>query len=97
METEQSVMTPEMTGKIEGILNKVKEPETGRTVSELGLVRKITYSAGWKRMIVYTDISAPRTTCAVCSLVTETIRQSIQRYLKEAFEEAFPELVIEID
>lgn len=97
METGQDTLSPEMINRIEKVLNKVKEPETFRSVSELGLVKKVTYSAGWQRMIVYTDIEAPRSTCAVCYVVTETIRESIQRDLQEAFEKEFPELSITVE
>lgn len=89
-------MTPEMIRKIDKVLNTVKEPETYRPVSELNLVRKVTYSETAQTLLVLTDINTPKSTCMVCGIVTENIRQSIQRQLKEAFAAEFPGLSIEV-
>ncbi len=83
-------MTEEMKSKIDAILESVREPETLRSVSSLNLVRKVSCSDAQKRIIVETDITAPKTACFVCGVVTETIRESIIRELQEEFEKAFP-------
>ena len=50
----QSKMSPEMISGIDQILAEVKEPETGRSVSDLGLIERITYSKNYNRIIVKT-------------------------------------------
>jgi metal-sulfur cluster biosynthetic enzyme len=83
-------MDAEMQKKIEAILAGVKEPETLRSVAELGLVRRVRYSPSANTFEVFTDIDNPRTSCFVCGLVTATIQRSIERELHKAFEQQFP-------
>ncbi len=76
--------------KIDKILERVKEPETFRSVSELNLVKKVTVSEKEKTILVRTEIATPRSTCFVCGLVTEKIRQTIMTTLSEEFHKEFP-------
>ena len=89
-------MAPDMKGRIDRILEIVKEPESGRSVSDLNLVSRVTYSEKESKLLVVTDIGTPRSTCAVCGVVTEHIRQSIMRDLLEAFTQEFPDLSVEV-
>ena len=89
-------MTEDMKKKIDSVLEAVKEPETFRSVSDLNLVKKVTYSESQKKLLVQTDIAEPRSTCMVCGIVNETLRQSIMRDLKDEFEKIFPDLEVEI-
>lgn len=89
-------MTEDMKKKIDAALEAVKEPETFRSVSELNLVKKVTYSESQKKLVVQTDIREPRSTCMVCSIVNETLRQSIMRDLKDEFNKSFPGLDVEV-
>lgn len=90
-------MSPEMISDIDRILSEVKEPETGRSMSELGLVERVTYSRNYNRIIVKTLISTPRQSCVVCGLITETIGITIRRNLEEAFLKAFPDIHITVE
>ncbi|MDX9801275.1 MAG: hypothetical protein RBT69_08075 [Spirochaetia bacterium] len=90
------MITEDMKKKIDSVLDNVKEPETFRTVSELNLVKKVTYSESQKKLLVQTDIGEPRSTCMVCSIVNETLRQSIMRDLKNEFDKYFPDLDVEV-
>ncbi|MFQ3620206.1 MAG: hypothetical protein SNJ78_04570 [Spirochaetales bacterium] len=85
-----------MKKKIDKVLEQVKEPETFRSVADLNLVQKVTYSASENKLLVYLDIAEPRHPCFVCGVVTETIRKSISRDLKTEFEKEFPQLTIEV-
>jgi metal-sulfur cluster biosynthetic enzyme len=83
-------MDPEMRSKIDAILARVKEPETRRSVGDLNLVKRVRYSPGSGVFEVFMDVANPRGGCLVCGIVTNTIRESIERELKEAFEQDFP-------
>ena len=83
-------MDPEMVRKIDGVLSRVKEPETLLSVAELNLVSRVTYSKIYDKLVVETDITTPRFPCAVCGLITRTIRDSIHRQLEEEFRRVFP-------
>jgi metal-sulfur cluster biosynthetic enzyme len=90
------MMTEEMKRKIDIVLERVKEPETYRSVKELGLVGNISYSESEKKLKVILDIEEPRLSCFVCGVVTATIRRSLMRDLKEEFEKEFPTLAVEV-
>ena len=90
-------MDETMARRIDGVLARVKEPETLRTVAELGLVERVTYSAAEQRLLVKTIIATGVSTCMVCGLVTEHLRQSIQRDLAAEFQKEFPELSVEVE
>jgi metal-sulfur cluster biosynthetic enzyme len=79
-----------MQKKIEAILARVKEPETSRSVGDLNLVKRVRYSARANAFEVFMDIDASRSSCFVCGLITATIQRSIERELREAFEQDFP-------
>ncbi len=89
-------MTDEMKRKIDSVLQRVKEPETFRSVAELGLVGKVSYSESEKKLLVVLDIEEPRHPCFVCGVVTATIRRSLMRDLKTEFEKEFPALTVEV-
>jgi metal-sulfur cluster biosynthetic enzyme len=82
--------------KIDSVLQRVKEPETRRSIAELNLVRLVRYSENEKRLIVFMAIAEPRSTCMVCSVVNEHLRSSIERNLSEELEQEFPDISIEI-
>jgi len=82
--------------KIDSVLQRVKEPETLRSIGELNLVRRVRYSESERHLIVFMDIADPRSTCMVCSLVTEQLRSSIQRELQREMEQEFPGFTVEI-
>jgi len=79
-----------MRKKIDAILARVKEPETRRSVGDLNLVKRVRHSSGSNAFEVFMDIATPRGGCLVCGIVTNTIRGTIERELKDAFEQDFP-------
>jgi len=89
-------MTDEMKKTFDSILDRVREQETCRSVSELNLVKKISYSEKQNKILVVTNIAEPRSTCMVCSIVNETLRQSIMRDLETEFKKEFPDINIEV-
>lgn len=88
-------ITQEMADKFEAILRRVKEPETELSVSELNLVKRISYSETEKKFLIVMDIANPKFPCLTCGVVTEQIRRTIERCLREEFMKEFPGYVIE--
>ena len=83
-------MDPEMQKKIDAILARVKEPETLSSVGDLNLVKRVRYSTSENAFEIFLDIDNPRTSCFVCGVVTATIQRTLERELREAFEQDFP-------
>jgi len=83
-------MDPKTQRKIDAILARVMEPETLRSVSDLNLVKRIRYSSGSNLFELFMDVATPRSSCFVCGVVTATIQRTLERELKEAFEQDFP-------
>lgn len=91
-----STITPEMADKFEAILKRVKEPETELSVSELNLVKRISFSETEKKFLIVMNIAAPRNfPCLTCGVVTEQIRNTIERRLREEFLKEFPGYAVE--
>jgi metal-sulfur cluster biosynthetic enzyme len=91
-----SEISPEMKRKIETVLKRVREPETGRSVGELNLVSRLRYSEKEKILQIFMNIGDPRSTCLVCSIVNEQLRSSIEREVLEEMGKEFPELRLEL-
>jgi metal-sulfur cluster biosynthetic enzyme len=83
-------MDEPMRKTIDGILERVKEPETLRSLADLSLVKRVRYSAAAHTFEIFLDVSTPRTSCFVCGVVTASIQKSIERELTEAFTQDFP-------
>jgi metal-sulfur cluster biosynthetic enzyme len=54
----ESLMSPEMIRKIDAVLEKIKDPESGLPVAQLGLVRRVRYSEKDKRLYIFKTIIA---------------------------------------
>lgn len=88
-------MTPEMKKKIDDILEEVRDPESGLSVSELGLVRRIRYVKEKNLLYVFTDFQSHNPGCVACAGVAMAVMASILKKLDEAFRVAFPDCAIE--
>jgi len=89
-------MDPEMKRRIDLVLSKVKEPETRLSVLDLGLVRKVSYGATEKRLLVEVDHPEARQKCFCAGMVTAVVRQGLMRELAGEFQKEFPELAVEL-
>ena len=83
-------MSAEMIAKIDAILARVKEPETELSVSDLHLVKRVSYSEKENKFLIVMDIAPSSCACFVGGVVTEHIRASIERNLIEQFGIEFP-------
>jgi len=88
-------MDPEMTRKIDAILSRITDPESGLPLDRLGVVTRIRYNAEKKEIYLFTDFSSHLPSCATCRGIAGAIISSLMRKLKEEFEKEFPESTIE--
>ena len=84
-----------MTKKIDGVLDRVKEPETGLSMSELGLVSRLRYSAKHKKLAVFTKpLDTNRHYC--CTVLQGLLIKGTFERLTKEFQKEFPDLQIEL-
>lgn len=91
----ESVMPPEMIRKIDAVLEKIKDPESGLPVAQLGLVRRVRYSEKEKRFYIFTDAYRHLPHCVTCAAIAETIIATIVRDVTAEFQKEFPDLSVE--
>jgi hypothetical protein len=88
-------MDAAMKEKIDRVLDTVKEPETGLSMAQLGLVERIRYNEDKKKLTIYSSNLKhnPHLCCTVLQglLITGTLKA-----LTEGFHQAFPDLAVEI-
>ena len=88
-------MSPLMIEKIDRVLERVKDPESGLPVSRLGLVKRFRYSEREKKIFVFTDVYPHLPKCVTCAAIARTIVSAIIRDLTAELEREFPELSVE--
>lgn len=84
-----------MKNKIDSVLEDVKDPESGLSVSALGLVKQLRYAEEKKHLYIFTDFISHQPGCLTCSAIATLVSGSIMRELEKAFSESFPDLAIE--
>lgn len=86
---------PRVQEKIDHILDRIKDPESGLSIADLGLVRRVRVSD--EHRYIYLDVPFDDHTpgCLTCAGIAMAIVASIRRDLKAAFEEEFPEYTVE--
>ena len=88
-------MNNEIKKRIDAVLDRVKDPESGLSVSELGLVTKLRYSEKHSHLYVFTDFFRHHPGCLTCSAIASLVSSSIQKQLESEFQKEFPDLTIE--
>ncbi len=83
-------MDEEMKRKIDAVLDRVKDPESGYSVAELGVVTRLRYNDEKKELYIFTDFAAHEPGCLTCVGIASMIRNSIERWLTEEFGKEFP-------
>lgn len=86
---------PQVQEKIEGVLKRVRDPESGLPISELNLVRRVRVSD--EHAHIYLDVPFDQHSpgCLTCAGIAMTIVVGIKREMTTAFEEAFPGYTVE--
>ena len=89
------MMSLEMKQKIDAVLDRVKEPETGLSIAQIGLVERLRYSESNKKLLV---ILSPvnRRAPKCCALIKGLLLSSVLKSITEEFQKEFPDLSIEI-
>lgn len=88
-------MNPEMIKKIDAVLDRVKDPESGLPVSRLGVVERVRYSESLKKLYIFADFSSHMPRCSACSAVAGLVVDRITRDLAVEFHAEFPDLDVE--
>ncbi|HOK06084.1 MAG TPA: hypothetical protein P5269_01715 [Syntrophales bacterium] len=83
-----------MTAKIEGVLDRVKDPESGLPVGALGFVRRLRYSEKEKILYVFLDTYGHLPKCITCAAVAKLVMEGIIRDLRTELEREFPDLKV---
>jgi metal-sulfur cluster biosynthetic enzyme len=84
-----------MIEKIDRVLERVKDPESGLPVSRLGLVKRVRYSAREKKLFVFTAVYPHLPTCITCAAIAGAIVSTIIRDLTAELQHEFPDLTVE--
>jgi metal-sulfur cluster biosynthetic enzyme len=95
VEKEEVGMSPEMIRKIDAVLEKIKDPESGLPVAQLGLIRRVRYSEKDKRFYIFTDAYRHLPHCVTCAAIAQTIIATIARDVTAEFQKEFPDLTVE--
>lgn len=88
-------MNPEMINKIDAVLDRVKDPESGLPVSQLGLIKRVRFSDAKKKLYVFTDFQSHMPDCKTCVFIAKLVADNILRNLAVEFNLEFPDLDVE--
>jgi metal-sulfur cluster biosynthetic enzyme len=88
-------VNPEMINKIDAVLDRVKDPESGLPVSQLGLIKRVRFSDAKKILYVFTDFQSHMPHCGACTAVAGLVVERIVRDLAVEFHAEFPDLDVE--
>jgi metal-sulfur cluster biosynthetic enzyme len=91
----EELLSPEMIRKIDAVLEKIKDPESGLPVAQLGLIRRVRYSEKDKRFYIFTDAYRHLPHCVTCAAIAQTIIATIVRDVTAEFQKEFPDLTVE--
>ena len=89
-------MDEEMRRKVDAVLERVKDPESGYSVARLGLVERVRYNAEKGALYVFTDFLSHQPSCMACVGIASIVISGIRRSLVEQFQAEFPDLSIEL-
>ena len=86
-------MNTEMKQKLQSVLDRVKEPESGRSLSDIGLVNRIRYNESHKKLIVILNPLKPGKLC--CAILSGLLLNTTKRDLVTELEKEFSDLSVE--
>ncbi len=84
-------------GKIDAVLERVKEPQSMLSVRDLNLVSRLTYSEKERTLVVVMNIGTPRFQCPACSAINGVVKAGVERMLDEEFRKEFPGFTIRFE
>lgn len=83
-----------MVKKIDGVLERVRDPETNLSVAELGLVERCRYSPSRQRLDVWLNPVRPGPVC--CSMVAGLLLADTIKALVDGLRKEFPSLSVDV-
>nr|WP_319396180.1 hypothetical protein [uncultured Desulfobacter sp.] len=79
---------PFVQATVDRILDHVKNPESGLSLAQLGLVKKVRVSAEQKKLTLFLKgISGPK---ACCAMINYVVLEHLELQIKQAFQRDFP-------
>lgn len=84
-----------MIKKIDDVLDRVKDPESGLSVLHLGLIKRVRFSEAQKKLFVFTDFQSHMPDCKACVFIAKLVADTIIRDLDAEFSLEFPDIEIE--
>ena len=79
---------PLIQAKIDRILDKIKDPGSGLSLAQLGLVKKIRVSMEQKKLTLFLkSMSGPK---ACCAIMNYAVLETLESQMKQAFQREFP-------
>ena len=85
-------MDPEMIRKIDGVLDRVKEPGSNLSVAELGIIQKLRYNESKRALYIFPNTYRSRKAC--CNIITKLIESDVMNRVKSELKREFPELAV---
>jgi metal-sulfur cluster biosynthetic enzyme len=79
--------------KIDRVLDRIKDPQSGMTIAQLGLVGKIRYVEKSRKLIVFLNRLGKGKTC--CATLNIVLLADFETAIKESLETEFPQFSIE--
>lgn len=90
----ENKMDESMRKELDAVLDRVKEPESGLSVGDIGLVQKFRYVDGKKTLYVYRNSILPSKGC--CTLISNMLLETTQKELLDELRKSFPKLTVEM-
>lgn len=87
-------MTEEMKAKLDAVLERVRDPESGYPISRIGVIERFRYNQEKAELYVFSDFLSHQPNCMACVGIASTIISTIKRNLREELEREFPQLKI---
>ena len=88
-------MDPEIATKFDTVLERIKDPESGLPLSQLGVVGRFRHSEEGRTIYVFTDFGDHRPGCLTCAGISMAIENTIERRLREELQKEFPGFSVE--
>jgi metal-sulfur cluster biosynthetic enzyme len=85
-------MDPQMRRRIDAVLDRVKDPESGLPLARIGVVERVRYNADRRELYVFTDFLSHQPGCPACVGIASVVIDGIRRRLLEELRVEFPTL-----
>ena len=88
-------MYEEIQSKIDLVLDRVKDPESGLPISHLGVIKRLRYNEARQELYIFADFQSHSPSCLACLGIAAAVVEGIKCRLLAEFQAEFPELTIQ--